>query len=165
MSGSKSRKLPRAVRLDNSDIEVFEIAAEPGEWAVPGGFEFLDDDAATLTGKRLQAFKSGFLGIGSFGRVTLVSIAETSEDDYRSAVEQLAAYLLEHYRAPDLETALRVAGDEVRYSESLCEYDIDTLLGLERDFTDDGISERFKKFVPAGVDWEQAKPLVLVKDS
>ena len=159
----KPRKLPRAVRLDDSDIEVFAIPAEPEEWAVPGGFEFLDHDPASLAGKQLQAFKSGFLGIGSFGRTTLVAITETSEADFRSAVEQLAEFLLDHYGAPDLAAAMQAAEDEVNYAESLCEYEIDTLLAVEREFTDDGISERFKKFILTGAEWEQGRPLVYAK--
>ncbi len=55
-------RLPRTIRLDPSDLVVFERAAEPGEWAVPGGFPFWDDDPAALAGKRRQAFRAGFLG-------------------------------------------------------------------------------------------------------
>ena len=29
-------KFPRTIRLDPSDVKVFPLAAEPGEWAVPG---------------------------------------------------------------------------------------------------------------------------------
>lgn len=164
MPVTKPRKLPRVVRLDDSDVEVFAIPATPGEWAVPGGFEFLDHDPASLSGKHLQAFKSSFLGIGSFGRTTLVAITEANVADLRSVVEQLAAHLVDHYGAPDFTAAMQAADEEVRYAEALCEYDVNTLLAVEREFTDDGISERFKKFIPAGVEWEQAKPLVYVKD-
>ncbi len=160
----KPRKLPRAVRLDDSDSAVFTIPAIPGEWAVPGGFTFLDHNPASLSGKDLQAFKRGFLGIGSFGRSTLVAITAASEAELLSVVEQLAAYLVDHYGAPDLTAAMQAANEEVKYAESLCEYDVNTLLAVERDFTDEGISERFKKFIPAGTDWERAKPLVYVKD-
>ena len=52
----KPRKLPRVVRLDDSDMEVFAIPAKPGEWAVPGGFEFLDHDPVSLSGKHLRFF-------------------------------------------------------------------------------------------------------------
>ena len=64
-------KLPRTVRFDQSDSQVYETAAGDGEWAVPGGFAFADDSAETLTGKRRQAFANGFLGlaIGQAGRV------------------------------------------------------------------------------------------------
>jgi hypothetical protein len=165
MPVTKPRKLPRAVRLDDSDIEVFAIPAKPGEWAVPGGFEFLDHDCASLSGKPLQAFKSGFLGIGSFGRTTLTAITEASEADFRSAVEQLAVFLVNHHGAPNLAAAMQAADEEVSYAESLCEYEINTLLAVEREFTVEGISERFKRFIPSGSEWDRAKPLVYVKDS
>ena len=65
-------KFLRAIRLDESDAQVYEQASQPGEWAVPGSFAFLDMDPDTLHGKQLQAFKSGFLGTQSFGWTTLV---------------------------------------------------------------------------------------------
>ena len=157
---TKTRKLPRVVRLDASDEEVYELAAEPGEWAVPGGFEFLDDSATDMSGKRLQAFQSGFLGIRSLGRATLVAVTVVDEKDYRKAIDDLADHLLHVYGAPDREAALRAAGAEVAYAETLCEYDVNTLLALEREMTADGVSERFKKFIPTGADWDEGKPLV-----
>ena len=33
-------KLLRTIRLDPSDTFVFEMPAEPGEWAVSGAFEY-----------------------------------------------------------------------------------------------------------------------------
>ncbi len=33
----------RTIRLDASDAEVYDQVAQPGEWAVPGSFSFLDD--------------------------------------------------------------------------------------------------------------------------
>src|ERR687894_35551 len=71
-------RLPRTLRLDPSDTVVFERAAEPGEWAVPGGFAFWDEDPAALTGRRRQEFRAGFLGLGSFGWSTLVEGAEAA---------------------------------------------------------------------------------------
>jgi len=158
------RHLPRVVRLDDSDCQVFETAAEPGEWAVPGGFEFLNLEPDELEGKRAQAFASGFLGIGSYGRSTLVSIDELPDEEYQAVVERLADHLLERYGAPDRAAALAAAAEEVTYAESLCEYDNHTLLALERRFDDSGVSEAFKRFIPAGSDWEQGKPLVFKKD-
>jgi hypothetical protein len=153
------------VRLDDSDCQVFDTAAEPDEWAVPGGFEFLHLDPGELEGKRAQAFASGFLGIGSYGRATLVRIDELADEEYQSVVERLADHLQERYGAPDRNAALVAAAEEVAYAESLCEYDNHTLLALERRFEDSGVSEAFKRFLPsAGADWEQGKPLVFKKE-
>ena len=165
MPGMKMHKLPRTIRLDNSDESVFEHAAETGEWAIAGGFEFLDDTPGTLDGKRLQGFRSGFLGIHSLGRSSLVAIAELDEHEYETAIATLASRLFEHFGAPDPQLALQAAREEIAHAESLCEYDTNTLLAVERELTDDGISERFKRFIPAtSSDWEAAKPLVIEVD-
>ena len=100
------RKLLRGARLDDTDEEVFEKAAQAGEWVIPGSFEFLDDDDSTLHGRRLQAFRSGFLGLTSFGRTTIASISPATDEQVQQAVEQLGQHLLDHYGAPDRAAAL-----------------------------------------------------------
>lgn len=156
------RKMLRCARLDDSDEEVFEHAAQAGEWAIPGSFEFLDDDESSLTGKRLQAFRSGFLGLQGFGRSTLVSIASASDEQIVEAVERLSEHLLERYGAPDRAAARQAACSEIEYAESLCEYEVGTLIAVERELTERGVEERFKRFVSNQVaDWESAKPLSL----
>ena len=71
-------KLLRTIRLDPSDTFVFDLAAEPGEWAVSGAFVFWNADPATLEGRARTAFRSGFLGLSSLGWSTLVQIVEAS---------------------------------------------------------------------------------------
>lgn len=161
-TGGTSRRMLRSARLDDTDEEIFELAAQAGEWAIPGSFEFLDDDDDSLTGKRLQAFRGGFLGLTSFGRATIVSIASATEDQIREAVEQLSGHLLEHYGAPDRAAARQAARSEIEYAESLCEYEIGTLIAVERELTDRGVEEKFKRFIPnQNADWEEAKPISL----
>ena len=58
-------KLLRTIQLDPSDTFIFEPAAAPGEWAVPGAFVFWDRDPTTLEGKARSAFRGGFLGVDS----------------------------------------------------------------------------------------------------
>ena len=141
-------KFLRTIRLDDSDTEVYEKASEPGEWAVPGSFAFLDTDADTLEGKRLQAFKSGFLGTETFGWTTLVEIAEIDDDEYQQVIDRLAAHFMEHHGAPHIAAALPVAGDEVHYASTICEYPLATLLAIERDFGEEGIVESLKVVKP-----------------
>ena len=43
-------KLARVIRLDESDLNVFEVPGEAGEWAISGAFEFSDWTEAHLTG-------------------------------------------------------------------------------------------------------------------
>lgn len=137
-------KFLRAIRLDDSDTEVYEQASEPGEWAVPGSFEFLDMEPQSLQGKQLQAFKSGFLGTRSFGWTTLVEIAEIDDDEYQQVIDRLAVHFLEHHGAPHIAAALPAAGDEVHYASTVCEYPLATLLAIERDFGEEGVVESLK---------------------
>ena len=131
-------KLLRTLRLDHSDEQVFERSAVAGEWAVTGGFAFMHDDEASLAGKRLQAFRNGFLGLGSFGWATLVEVAELDADEYAAAERLLAEHLVADYGAPDVDTALPAAREELAYAASLCEAEPHTLLALTREFDDDG---------------------------
>ena len=137
-------KFPRAVRLDESDAQVYVNPAVPGEWAVPGSFAFVDKDPAQLTGKDLQAFGHGFLGVDSFGWSTLVEVAEISNHEYERVIDRLAGHFVERYGAPDLATALPAAREEASFAASICEHDLHTLLMLERESGEEGIVERFK---------------------
>jgi hypothetical protein len=148
-------KLLRTIRLDPSDTFIFERAAEPGEWAVPGGFAFFDLNPAALEGKARVAFRSGFLGIASLGFSTLAQIVETSEADRAAAIEALAVQLVARFGAPDLATARRAATEEFEFAASLTEHPPDTLVAMHRVHDDGAIRETFRTLKPrAG-----AKPL------
>ena len=141
-------KLMRTIRLDPSDTFVFDLAAEPGEWAVSGAFTFWDHDPATLGGKRRTAFRSGFLGVQSLGRSTLVQIVEASEQDRANLVELLAQQLVASFGAPDLTAAMVAAEDEVAFAESLCTQPKDTLIAVHRTFEDGDMREQFRTLHP-----------------
>ena len=97
--------LPRTLRLDPSDTLVFTRAAAPGEWAVPGGFAFWEEDPAAMAGRRRQEFRAGFLGLASFGWSTLVEVAEAGEAGRDTALAALAAHLQAEHGAPDAAAA------------------------------------------------------------
>jgi hypothetical protein len=137
-------KLLRTIRLDPSDTFIFERAAEPGEWAVPGAFMFMESDPAALEGKARVAFRSGFLGLGSLGWSTLVQIVEASASDRANAIEQLAGKLVAAFGAPDLETARAAAAEELDFAASLCEHPQDTLIAMHRVVEDGAIRETFR---------------------
>jgi hypothetical protein len=141
-------KLLRTIRLDPSDTFIFERAAEPGEWAVPGGFVFFDTNPATLDGKVRVAFRSGFLGISSLGFSTLVQIVEASEADHAAAIEGLAGQLVACFGAPDLATARRAAAEEFAFAASLADHPPDTLIAMHRVFADGAIRETFRTLTP-----------------
>ena len=143
-------KLIRTIRLDPSDTFVFERAAEPGEWAVSGGFAFWNADADTLEGKARSAFRSGFLGVESLGWSTLVQIVEASAADRAALVERLAQQLVARFGAPDVATARAAAEEEVAFAESLCNHPPDTLIAVHRASEDGAVREAFRTLHPRG---------------
>lgn len=143
-------KLPRTIRLDPSDTFVFRRPAEPGEWAVTGSFLFDPAQVESLDAKGRTAFRSGFLGIASFGWSTLAVVTPASADERVAAVEQLAAQLVEKLGAPDLATARAAAEEEIGFAASLCDHPEGTLLALHRTLEAGGIRERFRTLQPRG---------------
>jgi len=123
-------RLPRAIRLDQSDLHVFDRPCEPGEWAIPGGFTYWETDPAALVGKAQLAFRSGWLGLTTFGRTTLVEIAEIDEAALSASVERLARHIEAVYGAPSFGHALAAARQELDDAAGLCEHKLGTLLAL-----------------------------------
>ena len=141
-------KLLRTIRLDASDKFVFERAAEPGEWAVPGAFAFATVDVAALSGKPRIAFRSGWLGLDSLGWSTLVEAVEATEEDRAAAVALLARHLLEHFGAPDIATATAAAQEEIAFAESLSNHPEGTVIALTRKHENGDIRESFRTLAP-----------------
>lgn len=149
-------KFPRVARLDDTDERVYERAAQVGEPAVTGtfAFTFSESDPLGFQGKEKQAFRHGFLGTSSFGRCTVVTVAEISEAEFKSVIEALAHHMVEVYGAPSMNAALPVAREEAEYAAGLCEHELNTVLALERTVTGDGdIHEAFKVVQPRA-NWE-----------
>jgi hypothetical protein len=138
-------KLLRTIALDPSDTFVFDVAAEPGDWAVSGAFRFCDQNPAGLTGKDRSAFRSGFLGVHSWGWSTLVQIVPATEEDRRKLVELLATNLVDRFGAPDRATARVAAEEEVAFAESLCTHPVSTLIAVHRSAPDGDVCESFRR--------------------
>ncbi|HEV2554008.1 MAG TPA: DUF6505 family protein [Bosea sp. (in: a-proteobacteria)] len=141
-------KLPRAIRLDPSDTFVFRRAAEPGEWLVTGSFLFGEAALPALDAKGKAAFRSGFLGVASFGWSTLAVVQEATEAERVAAVESLAGQLVDKLGAPDFATARAAAAEEITFAASLCDHPPQTLLALHRTMEDGEIRERFRTLTP-----------------
>jgi hypothetical protein len=141
-------KLLRAIRLDPSDTFVFDQAAEPGEWAVPGGFVFWNLDPAALEGKVRSAFRSGFLGVASLGWSTLAQIVEADQGQRRAAIDMLAKQLVLQFGAPSIEDAVAAAEEEFAFAASLCNHPAGTLIAVHRATEADGIHEAFRTLRP-----------------
>ncbi len=142
-------KLARSIRFDESDANVFERAAESGEWCVSGAFAFSNFTEGDLKGKRRQAFRNGWLSVEGFGRSTFVATAEIEAAEVDAATMALAAHFVSNYGAPDLEAALPVAEEEMRHMLDLCDaHPPNTLLVVERSLTPEGIHEAFRTIRP-----------------
>lgn len=143
-------KLPRTLRMDASDTVVFGVVAEPGEWAVAGTFLFAGRDLEALSRKERIAFRTGFLGIASFGFSTLTIAVEAGEAERLAAETLLAERLVTHLGAPALDAALPAAREEIAFAASLCApHAAGTLIALHREAgADGGIRERFRTLRP-----------------
>ncbi len=148
-------KLARTIRFDESDLNVFEHAAAPDEWAISGAFAFSNWTEALLVGKARQAFANGWLGLDSFGRSTFVAVAQIEPFELEQAADALAAHFVDAYGAPDPDTARPVALEEIGFMRELCdEHEPNTLLAVERTLTAAGVKEAFRAIKPAEAELE-----------
>lgn len=149
-------KLARTIRFDESDLNVFETAADLDEWALSGAFEFSNWTDADLTGKARQAFANGWLGLESFGRSTFVAVTTISEREYQDLIDRLSMHFVQRYGAPSLELARGPAIEEIAHMRQMCEdHDDNTLLIVERELVDTGVKERFRVLKPQDADLAQ----------
>jgi Family of unknown function (DUF6505) len=148
-------RLLRTIRLDPSDTFAFEEAAEAGEWAVPGSFMFWDEDVAQLAGKRRIAFRSGWLGLSSFGWSTIAVVVEATAQERADAVRGLAEHLVSRHGAPGLGAALAAADEEIAFAESCAQHPPQTLVVIHRTLDGDGaVREQFRT-VRAGLPFDK----------
>ena len=138
-------KFPKTIRFDKSDLNVFEVPSEEGEWAISGAFEFSDDNSNSLIGKRKQSFSNGFLGLTSFGRSTLVSVSKLNLLTKDKLSDNLAKFFIQRYGAPDFNRAKVAANDEINFIIDICkDHELGTLLAVNRSFEENGIHEKFR---------------------
>ena len=113
-------KFLKTIRFDPSDVNVFENAAEPDQWAIPGGFHFANVTENELVGKSKQAFSHGFLSLQSFGFSTFTSVTDISQDEKKDITQELAEQFIQSYGAPDLSSAMTVAENEISFVVEMC---------------------------------------------
>ena len=141
----RAAKLLRTIALDASDTFMFDAPAISGEWAVSGAFRFCDQDPAKLGGKARAAFRSGFLGVQSWGWSTLAQIVPATEDDCQALIEILARQLVDRFGAPDIAIARTAAEEEVTFAQSLCTHPISSLIAVHRSARDGEVHEAFRR--------------------
>ena len=137
--------LARTIRFDASDLNIFPVAAEEGEWAVTGSFTFQHLREDQITGKVRQAFANGFLGVESFGYSTFVAVASASPEARAALRDQLIRRFVEDMGAPSEEAAGHAADEEISFMIDLCSgHKPGTLLVVQREWAEDGIRESFR---------------------
>jgi hypothetical protein len=141
----KMAKLLTTIRFDDSDKNVFPLAAEQGEWAVSCAFQFCDKQWDDIEGKPRQAFNNGLLGLKSFGYSTFCSVSGISSSEMGNTQLQLARYLVEQFGAPNLEAAMGAAKEEIAYISELCaDVAVGKVFTVRREFNANGrIKESF----------------------
>ena len=149
-------KLAKTIRFDPSDLNVFPLAADEGEWALVGTFCFTGIGEADIKGKIKQAFSNGFLGLDSMGFSTLVSIVTVKPDDLGKIENRLCSIFMNEFGAPDEATAMAAVTEEIKFMADLCaEHKTGTLLAIQRSLSDDGIRESFRSLAKPGSCAEQ----------
>ncbi|WP_296424956.1 DUF6505 family protein [Yoonia sp.] len=147
--------LARAIHFDESDMNIFHAPARTGEWCISGGFEFSNWSDGDLAGKARQAFSNGWLGLETFGRVSVVAVTKVEQVEIDALTAALAAHFVSHYGAPSVAAAQGVAADEIAQMIALCDgQDPNTLLMVSRELTEAGVKEGFRSIEPqsAGID-------------
>jgi uncharacterized protein DUF6505 len=115
-------RLLRAVRLDDSDDQVFRAcgAARDGEWVITGGFAVCDFENAPRCDPPCHC-QSSFLALASCARCTIAEVVEVSDAGMQEQVEALAWHLVKSWNAPSWEAARALAEEEVRHAADVCE--------------------------------------------
>ena len=158
-------KFARTIRFDKSDLNIFPLASEEGEFAVVGTFSFYNIKPEDLKGKVKQAFSNGFLGCSTFGYSTLVSLVNINEDEIKKLQINLGQYLIDNYGAPSKEVAEKAASEEINFMLDLCkEHELGSLLSLSREFSEEGIKEKFRNLPKADSCAEQKIWTVVEED-
>ena len=116
---------------------------------------FFGTDVASLKGKPRIAFRSGWLGLASFGWSTIAVVTPVTAEERQQAVRLLADRLVAEHGAPDLPTALAAADEELSFAESCADHPEQTLVVLHRTLDTDGdIREQFRT-VKAGLSFDK----------
>ena len=115
-------RLLRAVRLDDSDDQVFRAcgAAREGEWVTTGGFAVCDFENAPRCDPPCHC-QSSFLALASRARCTIAEVVEVSDAELQEQVEALAWHLVKSWNAPSWDAAHSLAQEEVRHAAEVCE--------------------------------------------
>ncbi len=141
------KKFLRAVRLDNSDEQIYQAAGTvaEGEWLVSGGYAVCDLAHGYRCNPRCHCDDS-FLHLTSDARCTIAEVAEIEDAVVGELIDALTQHLILNWKAPSLEAARTVAEEEVRYTLDMCEsFSTDVWITVKRspNPNGEGIDEKY----------------------
>ena len=115
-------KLLRAVRLDDSDDQVFRAcgAAKDGEPVVTGGYAVCDFSGERRCDPSCHC-EASFVAAGSAARCTIAEVCEVTPAELEAQADALAWHLVKAWGAPSWEAAREVAAEELRHTAEVCE--------------------------------------------
>jgi hypothetical protein len=115
-------KLLRAVRLDDSDDQVFRGcgAVRDGEPVVTGGYAVCDFTRQRQCNPSCRC-ESSFVAVNSRARCSIAEVVETTDAELEQQVDALAWHLVRAWNAPSWEAARALAEEEVRHTAEVCE--------------------------------------------
>jgi len=133
-------KLLRAVRLDDSDDQVFRAcgAAREGDWVVSGGYAVCDFANAPRCAPPCHC-QASFVAVGSRARCSIAEVAEVGADEVEAQIDALAWHLVKDWGAPSWDAAHAVAEEEIRHTAEVCEtLAPDVWITVQRERSSDG---------------------------
>lgn len=143
------KKFLKAVRLDNSDADLYKQtgACDENEWVCSGGFAVCDLANGYRCAPRCYCDGS-FISISSRSRCTIAEVIEVEDGDIEIFKDTLAQYLMFEWKAPDYKTAREVAEEEIDYTTELCEtFSTDVWITVTRSpGTDGAIDEKYDQY-------------------
>ena len=113
-------KFLKAVRLDNSDVELYRQsgACDEDEWVTSGGFAVCN----LAEGYRCDPpchCDASFLSLTRRARCTLAEVVDVDDADIEIFKDQMTQHLLFDWKAPDYETARELVDEEIAYTMEL----------------------------------------------
>ena len=143
------KKFLKAVRLDNSDDELYRVsgACDEGEWLCSGGFAVCDLAGGYRCEPRCHC-EASFVSISRRARCSLAEVVEVEDGDLEIFKDALTQQLLFEWKAPDFDTARALAEEEIDYTAELCEtLPAEVWISVKRSPGENGaIDERYDQF-------------------
>lgn len=142
-------KFLKAVRLDNSDAELYRQggACDEDEWVTSGGFAVCDLKEGYRCDPPCRCDAS-FLSLTRRARCTLAEVVDVDDADIEMFKDQMTQHLLFDWKAPDYDTARGLVDEEIAYTVDLAgSFPTEVWITVKRSPGSDGaIEEKYDQY-------------------